>query len=187
MQRCGRAHHTQFVESLLDSVVTVLPRARANNSHISVLSRSTLNTSSSTQPSSEGGYSVAGSNAGSDTTLSRSENTRHGSSSEADSEGEKSISIVPRSRMKGFVLFAVYGGRRLLGGRLRLAQIDVRKYPDDDKFFTEVAVQYKNLRGFFRWHFSIWKFHTCIFSMVSGLCKPPATLTTTNSYLDLQD
>lgn len=81
-------------------------------------------------------------------------------------DGELAVSIVPQSRMKGFVLFAVYGGQRLRPGRLGLAQIDIRRYSDDDSFFTEMAVQYKRLRGFFRWHFSIYKFHACSFNRV---------------------
>jgi hypothetical protein len=71
--------------------------------------------------------------------------------------------------MEGFILFAVYGAPRLQSGRLRLAQIDIKKHAHDDSFFDEMAVQFKRLRGLFRWYLSIWIFQACTFSMVRFL------------------
>ncbi|CAD6590990.1 MAG: hypothetical protein ASARMPREDX12_004879 [Alectoria sarmentosa] len=71
------------------------------------------------------------------------------------------IDIVPPSDLNGFVLFGVHGSKRLQSACLRIAQIDVSVYKDDDSFFNEMTVQYKKLRGFLRLVFSIWVFHTC--------------------------
>ena len=76
------------------------------------------------------------------------------------------IAIVPSSNLTGFVLFGVLGSKRLQNARLRLAQIDVALFKDDDSFFDEMNVQYKKLRGFLRRTFSVWVFHTCNFIMV---------------------
>lgn len=76
------------------------------------------------------------------------------------------VEIIPSSNMTGFVLFGVYGSKRLQSAGLRLAQINVAVYRDDDSFFDEMTVQYRKLRGFFRRIFSIWLFHTCEFIMV---------------------
>jgi len=91
-------------------------------------------------------------------------------SAASDEGGEASVSVVPHSKMKGFVLFAVDGAKRLQSGRLRLSHVNVGIHADDDSFFRQMAVQYKLLRGFFRWHFSIWKFQACKFVMV---CQSP--------------
>ena len=103
--------------------------------------------------------------------------TKSGSSvppdEDADSDkGESSpstttvVNIVPPSVLKGFVLFGVQGSKRLQSACLRLAQIDIEVHKDDDSFFDEMIVQYKRLRGYLRWIFSIWVFHTCDFIMV---------------------
>ena len=76
------------------------------------------------------------------------------------------VEIIPSSNTTGFVLFGVYGSKRLQSASLRLAQINVAVYSDDDSFFDEMAVQYRKLRGFLRRIFSIWVFHTCEFIMV---------------------
>ena len=76
------------------------------------------------------------------------------------------IDIVLPSDLTGFVLFAVHGSRRLQSAYLRLAQIDVTVFKDDDSFFDEMIVQYNKLRGFLRRTFSFWVFHTCEFVMV---------------------
>ena len=81
-------------------------------------------------------------------------------------DGETTLDIIRPSRMEGFVLFAVHGAPRLQSGRLRLAHIDIREHPDDDRFFDVMAAKFKQLRGVFRSYFSIWTFHACIFSMV---------------------
>ena len=73
------------------------------------------------------------------------------------------LDIVGCNRMKGFVLFAVEGAKRLRGARLRLVQIDIEIYKDDDIFFGELRVQYRKLRGFIRQALSIWTFMTCEF------------------------
>ena len=76
------------------------------------------------------------------------------------------IDIVRPSTLRGFILFGVLGAKRLRNSRLRLAQIDVAVFIDDDSFFDEMTVQYKKLRGYMRWIFSIWQFRTCEFVMV---------------------
>lgn len=68
---------------------------------------------------------------------------------------------MPPSNLTGFVLFGVHGSKRLQSACLRLAQIDVSIYKDDDSFFDEMTVQYKKLHGFIRWVLSIWVFSTC--------------------------
>ena len=76
------------------------------------------------------------------------------------------VEIVPLSNLSGFVLFGVHGSKHLQNACLRLAQIDVAVYKDDDSFFDEMTVQYRKLRGFLRRVFSIWVFQTCEFIMV---------------------
>ncbi len=76
------------------------------------------------------------------------------------------VDIVPPSNLTGFVIFGVHGSKRLQSAYLRLAQIDVVVYNNDDSFFDEMALQYRNLRGFLRRAFSVWVFHTCEFVMV---------------------
>lgn len=73
---------------------------------------------------------------------------------------------MPPSNLTGFVLFGVHGSKRLQSACLRLAQIDVSIYKDDDSFFDEMTVQYKKLHGFIRWVLSIWVFSTCESEMV---------------------
>ncbi|KAK3171634.1 hypothetical protein OEA41_003718 [Lepraria neglecta] len=75
------------------------------------------------------------------------------------------VDIVRPSTLRGFILFGVLGAKRLRNARLRLAQIDVAIFIDDDSFFDEMMVQYKKLRGYMRWIFSIWQFRTCEFVM----------------------
>ena len=84
---------------------------------------------------------------------------------DASAEGT-AVEIVPLSNLTGFVLFGVHGSKRLQSACLRLAQIDVAVYKDDDSFFDEMTVQYRKLRGFLRRVFSIWVFQTCEFIMV---------------------
>lgn len=125
------------------------------------------NSSTSASRSSESGSSLGRSSPAS---------SESGSSDQPDEEGSDkeiipprtsiAIDIVPESNLTGFVLFGVHGSKRLQNASLRLAQIDVALYKDDDSFFDEMAVQYKKLRGFLRWIFSIWVFHTCEFIMV---------------------
>ena len=82
------------------------------------------------------------------------------------SDTSTAVEIVPPSSLTGFVLFGVHGSRRLQNAFLRLAQIDVAVYKDDDSFFDEMTVQYRKLRGFLRRFSSIWVFQTCEFIMV---------------------
>lgn len=67
------------------------------------------------------------------------------------------------NRLKGFVIFAVQGAKRLQDVRTRLAQIDVELHNDDDSFFKEMKIQYQTLRGSLRRLFSVWTFMTCEF------------------------
>ncbi len=77
------------------------------------------------------------------------------------------VDIVPVSRIAGFVLFGMSGSRRLQIARLRLAQIAVEEFEDDDSFFDELINQYRKSRRYFRWTLSIWYFHTCESGIVS--------------------
>jgi hypothetical protein len=65
--------------------------------------------------------------------------------------------------LKGFVIFAVQGAKRLQTTRTRLAQIDIGLHHDDDNFFNGMKVQYQILRGSLRRVLSIWTFMTCEF------------------------
>ena len=63
---------------------------------------------------------------------------------------------------ESFVLFGVKGTRRTL----ELAQINARKYLNDNAFFGDMRKQYRELRGFLRYWFSIWRFSHCDFVKV---------------------
>lgn len=63
---------------------------------------------------------------------------------------------------ESFVLFGVKGTRRTL----ELAQINARKYISDNAFFWDMRKQYRQLRGFLRYWFSIWRFSHCDFVKV---------------------
>ena len=76
------------------------------------------------------------------------------------------VDIIPQNKMRGYVLFGVQGSRRLQSPRTQLTHIDVETCKDDDSFFDELRIQYKTLRGYTRWIFSIWVFRTCEFIMV---------------------
>lgn len=76
------------------------------------------------------------------------------------------VNIIPPSKLNGYVLFGVQGSKRLRSSKTRLTQIDLNVCKDDDSFFDEMKAQYKELRGYLRWIFSIWVFHTCEFIMV---------------------
>ncbi len=82
------------------------------------------------------------------------------------SDNVVAVNIVPPSKLIGYVLFGVEGSKRLRSSKTRLTQIDLNVCKDDDSFFDEMKVQYKELRGYLRWTFSIWVFHTCEFIMV---------------------
>lgn len=85
------------------------------------------------------------------------------------------VNIVPPSKLKGYVLFGVQGSKRLQSSKTRLTQIDLNVCKDDDSFFDEMKVQYKELRGYLRWLFSIWVFYTCEFIMVCLVRLPART------------
>lgn len=63
---------------------------------------------------------------------------------------------------ESFVLFGVKGTRRTL----ELAQINARKYLNDNAFFGDMRKQYRELRGFARYWFSIWRLSHCDFVKV---------------------
>ena len=84
---------------------------------------------------------------------------------DARPQKDVTIDIQKLSEMKGFILFGVHGSRRLQRPRIRMVQIDVEQ-KDDDGFFNEITQEYKKLRGYMRWIFSIWSFHTCEFIRV---------------------
>ena len=83
------------------------------------------------------------------------------------------LEIVQPSPLRGFVIFGVHGSRRLQELRVRLAQIDVEVFKSDDDFFDEMTAQYRELRGYMRWVFSIWIFRTCELVVV---CSSPYRL-----------
>lgn len=60
------------------------------------------------------------------------------------------VDIVRPSTLRGLILFGVLGAKRLRNARLRLAQIDVAIFIDDDSYFDEMMVRYKKLRGYMR-------------------------------------
>lgn len=72
------------------------------------------------------------------------------------------ISINMPQKNEAFVLFGVKGTRRTL----ELAQINARKYVNDSAFFWDMRKQYRELRGFLRYWFSIWRFSHCDFVKV---------------------
>ena len=125
-------------------------------------------TSTSTSPGSESEVSVGNSSPvtsegdSSDPPDDESGSRKHHGASDTST----AVEIVPLNSMTGFVLFGVHGSKRLQNACLRLAQIDVAVYKDDDSFFDEMSVQYRKLRGFLRRVFSIWVFQTCEFIMV---------------------
>ena len=80
---------------------------------------------------------------------------------ESQPKKEVALNIVPKSHLKGLVLFGVHGSKRLRRGKIRMAQVDLEIHKDDDSFFDEITAQYRNLRGYMRWIFSIWCFRTC--------------------------
>lgn len=63
---------------------------------------------------------------------------------------------------ESFVLFGVKGTRRTF----ELAQINARKCMNDDVFFGDMRKRYRELRGFSRYWFSIWRFSHCDFVKV---------------------
>lgn len=61
-----------------------------------------------------------------------------------------------------FILFGVQGPRRTL----ELAQIDTKCYNDDGTFFRVLRQKYRELRGFWRYWFSVWRLTHCDFVKV---------------------
>ena len=74
--------------------------------------------------------------------------------------GQTSINMPQMN--ESFVLFGVKGTRRTL----ELAQINARKCMNDDAFFGDMRKRYRELRGFLRYWFSIWRFSHCDFVKV---------------------
>lgn len=68
----------------------------------------------------------------------------------------------PSVRQGLYVLFGVKGARRTL----ELAQIDAKSHKDDGLFFKELRMHYKQLRGFWRRWFSVWRLKHCDFVKV---------------------
>lgn len=77
--------------------------------------------------------------------------------------GQTSINMPQMN--ESFVLFGVKGTRRTL----ELAQINVRKCMNDDALFGDMRNRYRELRGFLRYWFSIWRFSHCDFVKVDNL------------------
>lgn len=124
-------------------------RAASNSSSSSQISRSQSSDGRSSPATSDTGCSSPPSdNAdGDDDGLSEQEK---------DPSGDiVAVEIVPPSKLNGYVLFGVQGSKRLRSSKTRLTQIDLHVCKDDDTFFDEMKVQYKELRGYLRWIFSI--------------------------------
>lgn len=69
-----------------------------------------------------------------------------------------------------FILFGVKGRRRTL----ELAQLNSKQYTDDGSFFDDLKKSYKELRGFWRYWFSVWRLSYCDFVKVRyALQKSP--------------
>jgi hypothetical protein len=68
----------------------------------------------------------------------------------------------PSVRQGLYILFGVKGARRTL----ELAQIDAKRHKDDGLFFMELRMHYKQLRGFWRRWFSVWRLKHCDFVKV---------------------
>ena len=170
----GHAHWTVISMAGLDISLPALNSKAATQSAPSESKnpklRSERNSSSSTRTSRSSGPETSAedlSSATSEKDSSDQTDEEAGSGKETNPSGAgTAVDIVPPSRLTGFVLFGVHGSKRLQSACLRLAQIDVTVYKDDDSFFDEMTVQYKKLRGFVRLVFSIWVFHTCEFIMV---------------------
>lgn len=73
------------------------------------------------------------------------------------------ISIIMPKINEAYVLFGVKGTRRTL----ELAQINARKHTNDNAFFWDMRKQYRELRGFLRYWFSIWRLSHCDFVKVN--------------------
>ena len=170
----GHAHWTVLLKSELTSSLEALKTeatsrpAPSESKKPTTPSESHSSTSTSTSRSSESEVS-----AGSSSPATSEDDSSDQPDDEADSRNNPNASatstavdIVPLSNLTGFVLFGVHGSKRLQNACLRLAQIDVAVYNNDDSFFDEMTVQYGKLRGFLRRVFSIWIFETCEFIMV---------------------
>ena len=151
----------------LRSKATVRP-APSERKKSTLPSECHFSTSTSTSRSSESEVSVGNSSpATSEGDSSDQPDDEAGSRKNHDASATSTaVEIMPLSNLTGFVLFGVHGSKRLQNACLRLAQIDVTVYKDDDSFFDEMTVQYRKLRGFLRRVFSIWVFQTCEFIMV---------------------
>ncbi|KAL6722351.1 hypothetical protein ACLMJK_001458 [Lecanora helva] len=180
--RCAGGHlHTAEIPATDIRLLDALPKdskiqqenhefARQTAEKLQTITTSDSSSSSSDRPFSGDSSASQASSATSDTgssngTEEEQEQNDNGKSSERDPNRGKDVvvDIEPPRQLKGFVLFGVLGARRLHAAKTRLAQIDVEAFSDDDSFFDELYVQYKRLRGFFRWTFSIWQFRTCEF------------------------
>ena len=142
-----------------------LPTTLANTNSGSSTSSSER---SSSQTSHDRSSSATSKSSLSDRPYDEQDSDDHSTSGQDLRQPDKSVvvDIVPPSILKGYVLFGVLGSKRLQSARLRLAQIDVEVFKDDDSFFDEMTVQYRKLRGYVRWILSMWQFHTCEFVMV---------------------
>ena len=77
------------------------------------------------------------------------------------SQGSQSAIQLPQSKQL-FVLFTVKGARRTP----EVAQINAQDYSDDGRFFVKPRSEYKSLRGYLRYWFSIWTLSHCDFIKV---------------------
>ena len=165
----GRWYHGQTVKYSGNSIPD---STRPERNTINIYSRNAENDS-------QGGHPGNGSSSEPSGDASSRESSQTSRWDEGDSSADGGIpgagfalNIVEQNQMKGFVLFAVQGAKRLHSTRTRLAQIDVEIHKDDDSFFDELRIQYDKLRGLLRRIFSIWTFMTCEFVEVCGRYPP---------------
>ncbi len=177
--RCLRVRYAEIRKDSRHEHWTVVPKAGLVLS-LAALEKNKAATKSATTavkkgiPSSERDSSTSTSASRSSRSNSSPATSESGTSDQPNEESGSgkgtdsgtAVDIVPPSNLTGFVIFGVHGSKRLQSACLRLAQIDVVVYNDDDSFFDEMALQYKKLRGFLRRVFSVWVFHTCEFMMV---------------------
>ena len=143
-----------------------LSRRKNRSSNIAGIVRAASSSSFSTMRL---GSSESSDNVGISSTRGRNTNERM-----ENSQGRPTIRTIPRNQpnvqatitiplaAQLFVLFGVKGRRRTL----ELAQINAKKYANDNAFFKDVVMRYKALRGRLRYWFSVWQLIHCDFVKV---------------------
>ncbi|KAL9098335.1 MAG: hypothetical protein Q9163_005991 [Psora crenata] len=116
------------------------------------------------------GSSGSSDNASASSTRGRNANERTGNSQDRHTElttfrttpsnqPNVQVNITTSLAAQWFVLFGVKGPRRTP----ELAQINAKKYENDNAFFKDMSKHYKSLRGYLRYWFSVWQLTYCDF------------------------